>query len=380
MLRQVYGDAFHLIGVYTPLRVRSAFLRNEHLMEPEDAERLLSRDAGEELDLGQQVTKTYHLSDLFIQALGWDDASVASATEQFGRYLDLLFGRRIVTPTVDEHGMFLANSAALRSADLSRQVGAAILTQGGEAIALGANEVPKAGGGQYWEADATADRDVEREEDSNEVIRLECLAEVLGMLVPDWHDLGEDDREERIAAASNELASTRLMNLTEFGRAVHAEMEAILSAARVGVSLSGSRLYTTTLPCHNCAKHIVGAGISQVVYVEPYSKSLADRLHKDAIAFSLDEESGSETKIPFSSFTGVAPRRYRRLFSTVEPDGTRVKRKESGGRLRRNPVGLRMAATPLTHVDREALVARYLEEQIASLGGESDDEAGEEEQ
>lgn len=36
------------------------------------------------------------------------------------------------------------------------------------------------------------------------------------------------------------------MNLTEFGRAVHAEMEAILAAARVGIPVKGSTLYTTT--------------------------------------------------------------------------------------------------------------------------------------
>jgi deoxycytidylate deaminase len=46
-----------------------------------------------------------------------------------------------------EYGLFLAKAAALRTLDLSRQVGAAIFSDKGEIIALGANEVPKAGGG-----------------------------------------------------------------------------------------------------------------------------------------------------------------------------------------------------------------------------------------
>ena len=56
---------------------------------------------------------------------------------------------------------------------------------------------------------------------------------------------------------------------------VHAEMEALLSCARSGVSPVGGTLYSTTFPCHNCAKHIVAAGLRRVVYVEPYPKSRA---------------------------------------------------------------------------------------------------------
>ena len=375
LLRKIYGDGFHLVGVYTPHKVRSEYLRNTVGMSDEDTATLLERDAGEEFKLGQQVTKTFYLADLFIESLGLDDDSVNSTRLQIRRYLDLLFGRRIATPTVHEYGMFLANSASLRSADLSRQVGAAILTDRGEVLALGANEVPAAGGGQYWEHD-DADRDVERGYDSNEMIKLECLEEVLEVLDPEWQDLEQSQREVRIEEASRLLGKTRIMNLTEFGRAVHAEMEAILSAGRTGVSVEDAILYTTTFPCHNCAKHIVAAGIKRVVYIEPYSKSLADRLHGDAIAFSLEEELDEPQRVPFASFHGVAPRRYPRLFSSLEADGTRIPRKLKGGEARTKPVGLRIAATPLTHIDREEMTAQFLEEEMATLielqGEESD--------
>ena len=49
---------------------------------------------------------------------------------------------------------------------------------------------------------------------------------------------------------------------------VHAEMNAILNAARHGISLEGSRLYTTTLPCSECVKAIIQAGIKEVISIE----------------------------------------------------------------------------------------------------------------
>jgi len=375
LLRQVYGDAFHLVGVYTPERVRHEHLRNVDNVSSEQVDRLLERDAGEELSLGQQVTKTFHLADLFIGVMGWDDASFADAERQVSRYLNLLFGRGIITPSLDEYGMFLAASTALRSSDLSRQVGAAILTQHGEVLAVGANEVPRAGGGQYWEGDTGDDRDCVRGYDSNEKIELECIREVLERLDPEhWGHLISEKKAEEAQATAAKLEDTRLMNLTEFGRSVHAEMEAILSAGRVGVTVKGHVLFTTTFPCHNCAKHIVGAGLTRVVYVEPYSKSLADRLHGDAIAFSLDTDGSDSTKIPFEPFRGVAPRRFPTLFSTVEPDGVRRLRKVRGGNVNITPAGLRSAVTPLTHVDREAMVAEYLDQVMEGLSEGSPDQ------
>ena len=47
---------------------------------------------------------------------------------------------------------------------------------------------------------------------------------------------------------------------------VHAEMNAALVAARLGIPLKGATLYTTFFPCDNCCKHIVQAGITEVVY------------------------------------------------------------------------------------------------------------------
>src|SRR5258708_40246453 len=83
------------------------------------------------------------------------------------RFLGLVFGHPFLTPTREEHAMFLAYSSASRSAQLGRQVGAAIATPEGDVVAVGMNEVPSPNGGPYWEGDKNDDRDHKRKIDSN---------------------------------------------------------------------------------------------------------------------------------------------------------------------------------------------------------------------
>lgn len=153
------------------------------------------------------------------------------------------------------------------------------------------------------------------------------------------------------------------MNLTEFGRAVHAEMDALLAAGRIGASVRGYELYCTTFPCHNCAKHIVNAGIKRVLYIEPYPKSLAGRLHGDAIVLGKSDE--NDPRVTFQAFRGVAPRMYPTLFSSMNPVGTRIKRKDERGKIDTTPAGLRTKASPLSYIQREATVAALFSQIVA---------------
>ncbi|HOF93978.1 MAG TPA: dCMP deaminase family protein, partial [Clostridia bacterium] len=52
--------------------------------------------------------------------------------------------------------------------------------------------------------------------------------------------------------------------------AIHAEQNAIIQAAKLGVSIDGATLYCTHQPCVICAKMIINAGIRRVVYAEGY--------------------------------------------------------------------------------------------------------------
>ncbi|MFZ3210966.1 MAG: anti-phage dCTP deaminase [Terriglobales bacterium] len=334
-LREIYGPGFFLVAAYSPreervqnLATRIARSHNSHDLEGfrEQAERLMSRDqrdAGK--SYGQNVRHAFPLADVFV---GTTDEN--SLQDQIQRFVRLVLGDNSHTPNRDEYAMFHAYAAALRSGSLSRQVGAAIVTPTGEVIALGTNEVPKYSGGQYWCDDDPDDRDIQRDEDSSDLIKrmnvgeiLDRLSEGEGWLVEARRAMSTDDR---VRAALPILKNTRVTQLLEFGRAVHAEMAAITDAARRGVAVQGSTLYTTTFPCHECARHIIAAGILKVIYIEPYPKSLAATLHDDAI--SVEGSIGKGSRVCFEPFVGVAPRQYLNLFPIFgerkTDDGTRI--------------------------------------------------------
>jgi deoxycytidylate deaminase len=230
-----------------------------------------------------------------------------------------LFGNNEITPTHDEYGMYIAKSASLRSAALTRQVGAAIFNRTGEIITMGCNEVPKAGGGTYWSEDPHDRRDIIQGYDPNEQMKSELLVDLIDRLKKGQHldqslaQKGDaaDICKVLLADESSTIKDSKVMDILEFGRDIHAEMSAICDAPRKGVRLLDSILYTTTFPCHICAKHIVASGVSRVVYLEPYPKSYARELHADSIKV---EEAGASDGVDFSPFIGISPYRYRDLF------------------------------------------------------------------
>ena len=68
----------------------------------------------------------------------------------------------------------------------------------------------------------------------------------------------------------------------ELCRGLHAEQNAIIQAALYGVSVEGSTLYCTNMPCAICSKMIINARIVCVYYKEGYADSLAARLMSEA--------------------------------------------------------------------------------------------------
>ena len=64
--------------------------------------------------------------------------------------------------------------------------------------------------------------------------------------------------------------------------AVHAEQNAIIQAARLGVVLEGATLYCTHQPCVICAKIIINAGIKRIVYKQGYPDEFAMQLLNEA--------------------------------------------------------------------------------------------------
>lgn len=323
LLREVYGDTFWLFGIFAPEEVRTERLRALGL-DNVGLQEISSIDEEEGVSHGQRVRETIHQADFFVRN---DGESEERLRRVLGRYLAILFNVGVTTPTQDEMGMYKAMSAAASSACLSRQVGAAIYSAAGELIGIGANDVPKKGGGLYSAEDGDGDH--------------RCYK---------WGGkiCHNDDRKQRLYASVTELLlqssaipqgstvglveaalrKTDIRNLIEYSRAVHAEQEAIVSVARgQKAGIVGATMYVTTFPCHVCASLIVVSGIDRVLYIEPYVKSLARALHRDAISV---RESEGETHVLFLQYEGVAPKNIIRLFNHGTPrkdDGKLIERK-----------------------------------------------------
>lgn len=367
VLDQVYGRNFYSISIYSPKPDRRAHLANKIArsrkqplseLHYKQADELIELDQKGEDETGQSVRDTFPRADFFLEA-DKDGAEIK-------RFVRLIFQDPFITPTLDEYMMFIAKATALRSCDLSRQVGAVIADRTGAIVASGCNEVPMPRGGFYYEGrnEGIGDnRDKEEQHDPNfnEVKR--SISEFIDIL----KNTGYLEMEQDIDAIADcllhgdhkkAMEGARFRNLIEFSRVVHAEMHAITQAAQLGRAIGGSTLYCTTYPCHLCARHIISAGIASVVYIEPYPKSLTEALYHREIAAEpgLPNPDQTADQVHFRSFRGISPTLYQRVFSYR-------RRKDAYGTIARwvpddaMPVG---ALTKAVRPEFEAFVANQI--------------------
>lgn len=313
-LRDVYGPRFIAIGAHCPRRLRldglAARFSSAERSEVEAlrlAEEFIARDADEGEVLGQNINLTFHQADCFVEV--GDHLEDGELRRQVERIMRIFFGDPFHTPTREERGMFMAAGAAAQSAELTRQVGAAVMRDDGSIISVGCNEVPRFGGGVYWEGDEPDHREITRSRDSAAAYRTviaRSIADALikkGVVAP---DPGEGELSAEIEAG--------LRGVTEFGRASHAEMTALFSAAAAEATVIGATVLTTTFPCHTCTRYMLTAGIGRVVYVSPYDRSRAADLYPEAIEVDPPSTSRDASKMRVEPFIGVAPRRYLEWF------------------------------------------------------------------
>lgn len=328
LLRSVYGDMLHVVGVYTPLELRIESLAKK-VSAQDEIYALIDRDSGEEIATGQSVSLTFPKADFFLRADLGTDSELQAPVQ---RLLDLMLGTKIITPTKIERAMYAAYSAARNSACLSRQVGASITSPEGDVIAVGWNDVPRPFGGLY-ESDSVNGRKDHRcwNKEGGKCFNdaeKDTIALTIAKLLVEKELLTEDNAE---AAAIAIRSNPKLKGLIEFSRAVHAEMHAILNAGMEhGAKIKGGQLFVTTYPCHSCARHLIAAGIKDVYFLEPYRKSMATKLHSDAIT----ESEQDREKVRLLPFHGVAPSRFLTFFSA--PDKGR-KDSMTGKMIERSP-------------------------------------------
>jgi len=323
LFRLVYREIFYFIGVFATLDNRKKTLIDKRIKASE-AFQLIDRDYNEGLAFGQKVSKIFVDADFFLRLNKSTHSTVDSKVK---RFLHLLFNSDIITPSIHESAMYLAASAAGNSACLSRQVGAAITDENGEVISIGWNDVPKFGGGvyKYDEKDPTRENDHRCMNLSGGI----CFndkekANIVNVLVSELIELKIVDEKDK-SQLSKTITNSKIGELIEFSRSVHAEMLAIIHGSqKAGQKMRNGKLYCTTYPCHNCARHIVAAGIKEIYFIEPYPKSLATKLHSD----SITEDELKENYVKILVYEGVSPKRYLEFFKMNEDsrkkDGIRI--------------------------------------------------------
>ena len=304
---------FFLIGVLCPESLRLKRLIMEKNVPHGKAYTLMEIDKAEDVGFGQKLLETLHHSDFFIRN---DNVNINSLNACLDRYVQLILSHPHISPNLHEYAMYCAQSAALRSSCLSRQVGASIIGSEGGIISTGYNDVPKGGGGMYSDEDTIDDgRCKNRHNHSckNSEMKDELKTEIQTIID---EKLDNTETSSKLADAISKM--DKFKGLLEYSRSVHAEMDAITSVARYGkVGLKDATLYCTTFPCHHCTRHIISSGISYVYFIEPYEKSLARKLH-DAIELDPEFYHAENKKVKFIPFEGVAPKQYLNLFKAPE--------------------------------------------------------------
>ena len=155
-------------------------------------------------------------------------------------------------PDWDSYFMEIAEVVAKRSTCLRRQVGA-VLVKDRQILATGYNGTPK--GIAHCE-------------------EVGCLREQLHVPSGQNHEL-----------CRGIPSGTR----HEVCYAVHAEQNAIVQAAKLGVCLEGATLYCTHQPCVVCSKILINAGIERIVYAHPYPDRLAQEMLASDKQLTLEE-------------------------------------------------------------------------------------------
>jgi deoxycytidylate deaminase len=283
----------------------------------------MERDEGVSTEKhGQHVSDAFEMADFYLdnsepRTLENERANSAwDIPDQLSRLLKIMTRSEIQRPTAEETAMHAAQGAKLRSACLSRQVGAALIDKRGMVVALGTNEVPRPGGGLYGDYSLAEDGDFDgrckffknfcRNTDEQKKIITELIE-----TIPETRTASPERKEALI----DQLRHSRIGQLLEFSRSVHAELSSLLAAARQGKDTTSTRMFVTTFPCHYCARAIIAAGVTEVQYIEAYPKSRAFDLHSDAVTASRTGHRESDSaRVLFRPFTGVSPRMYERAY------------------------------------------------------------------
>jgi len=310
VFRRSFPD-FILITVISSLDERWARLsgkyESQHLTRRdflEDDE----RDTNEDISYGQQVRLCVDNADIAITSdkhFAPEHARKSELRKKAEPLIRLLTGEDVRPPSPWEYMMVAAYAQALSSKCYKRQVGALIHDENGIVLGVGCNHNPSPLDpchSQYGECY----RDIYKRELFEDLKKNahcpKCGLPLNGNLSADYKCKGKDCGFDVDRYYVRDRALSRCT-------ALHAEEAAIINAG--GKNLEGCSMYTTTFPCFLCVQRIIGSGIKEVVYCEPYPDPDAAILIQDV---NERFRNLGQQEIKVYPFEGIKARAYFRVF------------------------------------------------------------------
>jgi len=335
---------FYLFSILAIKDVRKRRLKEKILLSDEEIKQLQGIEnkapsSKEEL-YEQNINFCVGKGDVFINN---DDVSITLLTYQLGKYIALILNPGLVTPTKDEIFMQVAFTARYASGCISRQVGAVVTGKDGYVRGVGWNDVPE-------KQIPCLYRTLEELKDTSEITRDYVFSDY--ELSSDFKDFALNEFEynrkkwnknfpfcfkdiqnqkevnEKIKEAKKRIGTMSLgvkgveelkKIIDDFKnfknptreRALHAEENAFLQAAKVGgMSVAGGTLYSTDSPCQLCAKKSRQLFIKRIVYIDDYPD-----ISKEHTLCSGKEE----TRPKIEMFSGAIGQAYFKLYAPFIP-------------------------------------------------------------
>lgn len=350
-LRNRYSN-FYLISVFASLYERKKRIKKQMGSNFDEFSFLThdKRDQGKDFKnkydgfYKQNVRESAIISDIAInndnefhyKSLGGVDKQQSEIFEKLLRYIALVISPGCTKPTIQEMFMNTAFTVAMKSNCISRKVGAVIAGKHGYLIGAGWNDVgegqiscglrkikdlrlpeysncieafKKKGGNDDLTEEEVIENLVKEYGNENSCF---CLKDELSKIelkskLESIYDQNTVESHGDGDTFYNKVKTQLKVKKLEYCKALHAEENAIIQGSKIGgMGLKNSKIYITTYPCELCAKKIQQAGISEIVYVEPYPKVLSEDLYlKEGVR-----------KVGIKQFEGVKAYSYMKLFKS----------------------------------------------------------------
>jgi len=210
---------------------------------------------------------------------------------QIIKYVSLIKHPGLITPSLDEKMMQIANTAKLNSGCLSRQVGASVTNYNGSLVAMGWNSVAEgqtpcllrskteliksttSNSYSVYEKSTKFINALKKNSPSINKKSLKglnqsfCFSEVHNKFVE--HENNKNIKCENDSGEKSENCKCDKNQV--FTRSLHAEENAFLQISKYGgQGIKDGTLYSTASPCELCSKKAYQLGIKRIVYIDPY--------------------------------------------------------------------------------------------------------------